>query len=93
MNVRLLKSVTKRCAMMVTNDTGPRHLAAACGVPVVTLFGPTTPAWTEIGFDLERQVVAHDAGEPDSLRHIQVDEVFERLSELLRLGNSEPVRA
>ncbi|MEM9883898.1 MAG: glycosyltransferase family 9 protein, partial [Planctomycetota bacterium] len=83
MSVRLLKSVTKRCAVMVTNDTGPRHLAAACGVPVVTLFGPTTPAWTEIGYDRERQVVARDAGSAGSMNQITVDEVFGRVAELL----------
>jgi heptosyltransferase II len=37
-----------RCRLMVTNDTGPRHIAAAFGVPVVTLFGPTDPRWTTI---------------------------------------------
>ena len=48
MNVRLLKSVTKQCALMVTNDTGPRHLAAACDTPLVTLFGPTAHRWTTV---------------------------------------------
>jgi heptosyltransferase II len=37
-----------RCRVMVTNDTGPRHIAAAFGVPVVSLFGPTDPRWTTI---------------------------------------------
>ncbi|MEL7087284.1 MAG: lipopolysaccharide heptosyltransferase II [Planctomycetota bacterium] len=83
MNVRLLKSVTQLSALVVTNDTGPRHLAAACGTPVVTLFGPTTPDWTEIGFDLERQITASDAGQPDSMRQIRVDEVFARVRELM----------
>lgn len=43
-----LKGIVKRGCLMVTNDTGPRHIAAAFGVPVVSLFGPTDPRWTAI---------------------------------------------
>ena len=51
-----LKEIVRRCDLMVTNDTGPRHIAAALGVPVVTIFGPTHPEWTEIYYPKERQV-------------------------------------
>ncbi|MFI4898410.1 MAG: lipopolysaccharide heptosyltransferase II [Phycisphaerales bacterium JB059] len=37
-----------RASVMVTNDTGPRHIAAAMGAPLVSLFGPTDPRWTTI---------------------------------------------
>lgn len=43
-----LKAVVRRARLMVTNDTGPRHIAAAFGVPLVSLFGPTDPRWTTI---------------------------------------------
>ncbi len=51
-----LKEIVRRCDLMVTNDTGPRHIAAAFDVPVVTIFGPTHPEWTEIYFPRERKV-------------------------------------
>jgi heptosyltransferase II len=51
-----LKEIVRRCDLMVTNDTGPRHIAAAMDVPVVTVFGPTHPEWTEIYYPRERQV-------------------------------------
>jgi heptosyltransferase I len=40
--------------MMVTNDTGPMHVAAALGKPVVALFGPTEPHRTGPYGQIER---------------------------------------
>lgn len=39
--IRELMAVVKRCRLFLTNDTGPMHVAAAFGVPVVAIFGPT----------------------------------------------------
>lgn len=78
-----LKSVVKLSRVLVTNDTGPRHLAAAVGTPVVTLFGPTLPAWTEIGFADERKVVAAEPAAVDAMRQITVGRVFDATAELL----------
>ena len=79
-----LKSVVKQSRVVVTNDTGPRHLAAALGTPVVTLFGPTLPAWTETGFAHERQLRAADPAAADAMRQITVGSVFEATADLVQ---------
>jgi lipopolysaccharide heptosyltransferase II len=38
-----MASLLKRSAVLVTNDSGPMHIAASLGVPVVAVFGPTVP--------------------------------------------------
>jgi heptosyltransferase-2 len=40
-SVRQMAAVLSRCRLVVTNDSGPMHVAAAFGVPIVAVFGPT----------------------------------------------------
>ncbi len=53
-----LKAVMKRAALLITNDTGPRHIAAALGTPLVSLFGPTDHRWTTLNCAHERILLA-----------------------------------
>ena len=41
-----LAALLERCRLLVTNDTGTMHVAAAAGTPVVAIFGPTDPVTT-----------------------------------------------
>jgi heptosyltransferase-2 len=48
--VRELLALLSLCGFLVTNDSGPMHIAAALGVPIAAIFGPTdwrtTSPWT-----------------------------------------------
>ena len=43
----VLKALIKRCALLITVDSGPRHIAVAFKRPVVTLMGSNDPRYTE----------------------------------------------
>jgi ADP-heptose:LPS heptosyltransferase len=40
-----LFTLADRAGVFIGNDSGPGHLAAFCGVPTFTLFGPQVPEW------------------------------------------------
>ena len=47
-NLQTLIGLIANARIVITNDTGPRHIAAALARPLVSLFGPTDPRWTTI---------------------------------------------
>jgi lipopolysaccharide heptosyltransferase II len=48
-SLRELCALLKLCRVLLTNDTGPMHVAAALGTPVVVPFGSTSPELTGPG--------------------------------------------
>jgi heptosyltransferase-2 len=41
--IRELAALLSRCSLVVANDSGPLHFAAAIGIPTIGIFGPTDP--------------------------------------------------
>lgn len=89
-----LRALIRRCQLLVTNDTGPRHFAAAFGVPVVTVFGSSDPAWTDTRYSRERIVKLDLDCQPcmkrtcplrhhDCMRKLEPQRVLEKVDEFL----------
>lgn len=51
-----LKALFADASLVITNDTGPRHIAAALGRNTITLFGPNNPEWTRADYANEIQL-------------------------------------
>ena len=45
LSVRDLVDLLGRVDLLLCNDSGPGHIAASCGRPVITIFGPSDPDW------------------------------------------------
>ncbi len=82
-----LAAAMSHCAAIVTNDSGPLHVAAALAIPTVSIFGPTDPDRTVIPGSSSRVIRQKLDCQPCyerecPLRHhrcmddITVDEVF-----------------
>jgi heptosyltransferase II len=90
----LSKAVLKRAAVVVSTDSGPRHLAVAMNRPVVSLFGPTDPAWT-VTYNKPEVILRQNlACQPcyertcplahhDCMRGLAVERVFHAVARLL----------
>jgi predicted lipopolysaccharide heptosyltransferase III len=89
-----LGTVLARAVLMLSNDNGPMHMAAALRVPVIGLFGPSDPAvwgpWGEghhvfyKGLDC-RACFYPDCfrGEQNCMRLITLEEVWETVKQVL----------
>jgi heptosyltransferase-2 len=62
-SLRELMALLKLCRVLLTNDSGPMHVAAALGTPVVVPFGSTSPELTGPGLpgDTRNQLLKSDA--------------------------------
>ena len=55
-SLKTLAALYERADMVISTDTGPMHIAAAAGTPVVALFGPTAP-WRTGPYGKKHQVL------------------------------------
>jgi len=67
------KAVVQGAGMLVGNDSGLRHFGIAFDKPVVTIFGPTEPVWTECDHPKEIQLRARVPCGPCMLRTCPLD--------------------
>jgi len=52
-----LKSLFSIADLVISNDTGPRHIAIALRRKVISLFGPNDPTWTDTSYENEIQLI------------------------------------
>ncbi|MBI3822582.1 MAG: lipopolysaccharide heptosyltransferase II [Planctomycetes bacterium] len=81
LSLGLTKALVRRCTLLVTTDSGPRHFAAAFDRPVVSLFGPTFIDWTRTYFDKEICLQKKVPCGPCQLRVCPLDHVCMKLLE------------
>jgi ADP-heptose:LPS heptosyltransferase len=99
--LKQLGALLKRCACVVSNDSGPMHIAAAVGTPVLGIYGPTSPV-LQGPFGSQHVIVRKEGldclgcnytkcpiGHPCMLE-LSVDSVKESVLQLLRKNNIAP---
>ncbi|HSW00193.1 MAG TPA: glycosyltransferase family 9 protein [Sedimentisphaerales bacterium] len=87
-----LVEVLRQATLVVSNDTGPGHIAAALGRPLVMMFswsnplrvGPYGRPECIVGHDVQSRGLAIKSRNPQhSIRHIRFDEVYAKVVEQL----------
>ena len=86
-----LTELLKLARVVVGSDTGPLHLANAADVPSVSLFGPKDPVVYAPRSPNSRIVTkAQSNGRPVDMSEITVDDVCEKIDELLKEESRVP---
>lgn len=86
--LRSLASLYTHCDVIVCNDSGPMHVAAAAGTPIVALFGKTDPdIWKPIG-EKFYYVRAPD----EKIENITSDAVLHKIRDIVT-NNKKTVKA
>ena len=80
-NLRELAFLLAHASLVVAADTGPLHLAAALGVPVIGLYGPTDPRRNGPYGQLDRTFDEFRASK--SMSTIQAQDVIRRIEQVL----------
>lgn len=99
MDLGTAKACMRRSRLMVSTDSGPRHVAAAFGVPVITLFGPIMPIWSEnptitaVNLHLDLDCIGCrkgrcPLGHHKCMRDLGVETVFDEVVKLIETGQS-----
>jgi len=96
--LRELASLYRDASLVITTDSGPMHLAAAVGTPVVALFGPTDPVRTG-PYGRGHRVIRREMScspcfrkhckAPRCMTDITVEEVFSAVKEVLEKGEKD----
>ena len=81
-NLRELARLLRNAQLVIGGDTGPLHLAAALGTPVIGLYGPTNPARNGPYGQLGNVVESYSTTR--SMRSVGVDEVMRKIDQVLR---------
>src|SRR5207244_8484363 len=81
-SLRELAQLLLDAQLVIGGDTGPLHLAAALGTPVIGLYGPTNPARNGPYGQLGNVVETYSTTK--SMDGIRVDDVMRKIDQVLR---------
>jgi heptosyltransferase-1 len=90
--LKTLAALYEKTKFLISTDTGPMHMAAAVGTPVIALFGPTAP-WRTGPFGSEHKILRsglncspcfkRQCNTIDCMKQISVEQVMDAVNSIL----------